>query len=532
MTINKGRGRLVGAGLLALGVLMLCALGLFWPRRTADGHTPDTVSFSVGERTYTLTLEDATAGTPRFDTPDVRPLCTRTRMVLPLLGSAAQGETPPEVGTVTLTVDETDTGTVFYLSSDSPAGVRAVLTTQDDDKLTVRAIDPDDEETAEPAAPRFGTAYSPDSALYLEGDAVHLYLSRPSALTALGQSVYVCKSPMAGASLARGEGTLSLLLPLPAGLASCSGIVTDRTLVNWNNTEAHTNVRNLDASVVGYHLQADGVYIAMPDTYRPYDTRADGRHIYRAATAWLLGPCTYDTNGPMFTALGKSIIYRYLDSVNAQGFLPTEPSSTWLSSEYGIDAGFYDTRFNFDTIKRLMRAETLWDDPAIGKTVQRMVSFYLDFADAAQFKAYDVTFVPDYGHPAPNAVAPSKAACSLNHYLTEGLLLLRAGERYGDARATKRGYDILKSINETAARWITPGRDLWYAIRQDGKMEKPDYIQVTYLDLADAAHLLTKYGVWNDYPGIQALLALKEEWLIDHGYRDMLTRFPDFTAFG
>ncbi len=531
MSNKKDRGQLAGATVLALGVLVLCALGLFWPRRTADGRAPDTLSFTVGTRTYTLTLEGAAAGAPRMDAPEVRPLCTRTRMVLPLLGSAAQGETPPEVGTVALTVDETDTGTVFYLSSDSPAGVRAVLTTQDDDALTVRAVDPDDTETAEPAAPRFGTAYSPGSALYLEGDAVHLYLSRPSTLTALGQSVYVCKTPLVGASLARGEGTLALSLPLPAGLASCAGIVTDRTLVNWDNPDAHTNVRNLDASVVGYHLQADGVYIAMPDTYRPFDEQADGRHIYRAATAWLLGPCTYDTNGPMFIALGQSIIYRYLDSVNAQGFLPTEPSSTWLSEEYGIGAGFYDTRFNFDTMKRLMHAETLWDDPLIGETVQRMVDFYLDFADAAQFKAHDVAFVPDYGHPAPDSVAPSTAACSLNHYLTEGLLLLRAGERYGDERAAARGYDILDAINETAARWITPGHDLWYAVRQDGEMEKPDYIQVTYLDLADAAHLLTKYGVWDDYPGIQALLALKEEWLLDHGYRDMLTRFPEFTAF-
>ena len=169
MTVKKGRGRLAGAGLIALGVLVLCALGVFWPRRATDGRKSDTVSFTVGTRTYVLTLEDVTMGEPRFDTPDVRPLCTRTRMVVPLLGSAAQGETPPETGTVTLTVDETDAGTVFYLSSDSPAGVRAVLTTQDDDKLTVRAVDPDDEETAEPAAPRFGMAYSPDSALYLEG---------------------------------------------------------------------------------------------------------------------------------------------------------------------------------------------------------------------------------------------------------------------------------------------------------------------------------------------------------------------------
>ena len=534
MRRHRARALLRLLGWFAAGCLLaLCAA--FIVRRLPtpailEPPPPRPLGFTVGAHEYTLSLPGAETGEPVWDEPDTRALRVRSCVRIPVLQEGLSA------GSVTLTFDESPEGTIFYLRAQCRVPLTATLTVSDAPALNLRAI-PFMESAVPDAGPvRWGAAYDADSALFLEGEGLGLYLSRTAALTGLGSTVYTRAVPAEGVTLLRDAetGALTASIPLTAGDTIVSGGATPGPLVYWEAKDAAFATILLSASDTDYHLMADGVYITMPDSYRPHDG-TDAPHIYRTSTAWLLGPCTYETNGPLYTALGKSIVYSYLDHVNGTGFIPTPPASTWLMGDYGIGGGFYDTRFNFDTMKRLMAAEQAWHDPAIGETVHRMVRFFLSYSEGNRFTVDGVPFVPDYGYPEPKTDAdPSPfsrttAAASLNHYLTEGLLLLRAGEAYDDPDATARGFEIVQAVSDSADLWIRENGDLWYAIRPDGQTEKDDYVNVTYLDLIDASALLHKLGVWDKYPGVQRLLDSKEQWLRDTGNATLTTPHVPFT---
>ena len=348
-------------------------------------------------------------------------------------------------------------------------------------------------------------------------------------MRSLGQTVFVRDVPVQGSTLTRKDDTITITIPLATGQTVLSAIATHQPLLDWDNADAVFYTKRLSAGPDDYHLFADGVYSAMPTTYRPH-TGTQQAHIYRCASALLLGPARQSTNGPLFTTLGKSIVYLYLDAINDAGFIPTAPQSTWLWQDYQIDQGYYDTRFNAETAKRLMLAAQTWHDPAIEQAAIRMLDFYCAYADAHAFTVGESVFVQDYGNY-DDSFLPNTSACSLNHYLTNGLLLLRAGTAYARDDYTQRGYAILRSINTSAWHFIQTNGDLWYALRPDGVSEKNDYIDVTYNDLLDACALLSKLGTWNAYPGIQALLASKEEWLLANGHKALLRPHAAYTAF-
>lgn len=487
------------------------------------------ITVPVGTRQYAFTLR-TTEEALRFSlpcrvkAPDVRALRTRT------VYRSVVWRDSTAIGTVRLTFDQSEEGTVFYVRTDLPVEEDTLyleLSTPADDTLTVRPIHYGDSVISAAEEPVWDTPYPASAALYLEGGGVHLRTARISALRGLGQTVHTRRAPEDGVTLARKDAQLFISFPLASREGeqlTVSGVLTEQPGVHWDDGACPQNVLNLEASSTDYHLLDNGVYITMPEDYTP---RAESdRHIYRAATAWLLGPCTYETNGPMFTAIGKSILYTYLDNVNTRGFLPTEPTSGWLLRDFGIGSGFYDTRFNFDTMKRLMRAETVWDDHEIGQTVQRMLDFYCAFADRNRFEFLEHTFVPDYG----DASGDSKGTLSsLNHYLAEGLLLLRAGDAYGNEKYTARGWEVVDAINETYYRWIRDNADLWYGVYPDGWLRRGDYVEVTYNDLIDAAALLDKYGRWEEYEGIQILLHEKERWLRLAGRPELLEEHAAFT---
>lgn len=493
--------------------------------QVSDGH----VNLAVSGRIYEFSLSSSDsalqcAPPEPIQDPAIRALRVRTAFRFPVTKNG------DPVGSVLLTFDQSKEGTVFYLESDriSSSGVLQMhIQTIQDDGLSVRSIAFGNPSIPKTQAPLWDEPYSAHSSLYLSGDGVHLRLSRLSSLQDLGQTVYAYRHAAAGATLSCVSGKLLISLPLDCsenGSFQTSGVLTSDEGVNWEDEEAVNNVQNLDASSIDYHLHSNGVYVAMPEDYSP---RKKGEsHIYRTASAWLLGPCTYESNGTLFGTVGKSILYNYLDHVNQDGFLPTEPTSGWLQSDFGIGGGFYDTRFNFDTMKRLMRAEAVWDDHAIGETVNRMLEFYCTFADQNQFDFLGYPFVPDYGNADGSA---SNALSSLNHYLSEGVLLLRAGDTYGDPNYSKRGWKILDSINATYYRWIRDNADLWYAVYPDGWLRRNDYVEVTYNDLTDAAALLSKYGRWEEYTGIQALLHEKERWLLLAGRPELLKEHAAFT---
>ncbi len=505
---------------------------------TTTNVTQRNLPLTIGSHSAILTLrvQDTTwqMGTPAVSPTEYRQLRKRTVTTIPLYQATtpALNDTYTTTGTLTITLDKIDQNVVLYLQSDANCAVEAVLFSDSTQDPTIRSVNSKDTTLAAAQSALLNTAYAPDSAYYIESDDFHLYTSRLDGLMALGSTVYACTTPAEGITLSRAaDDTLSVSVPLqgtPDALSVCTMVLTSGVLADWSEPLAASTALTMDATENNFHILPDGVYQYEPTTYSPRLTADDTQaHIYLSAAAWLLGPCADIHSGSVFNTIGKSILYSYLDRINDSGFIPTQPTSTWLSEDHGITGGFYDTRFNFDTIRCLIYADKFWNDATISQGVHKMLQFYLQFAESTAFTANGLPFVPDYGHPLPDTLTHTQAepSCSLNHYLTEGTFLLRAGYWYQNPTYFKRGLQILDTLNQSAASWIRPTGDLWYAIRPDGQMEKNDYIEVTYSDLASTLSMLKKLGLSDRYAGLQSLYASKQDWLRRAGYTDVIPQY-------
>ena len=54
--------------------------------------------------------------------------------------------------------------------------------------------------------------------------------------------------------------------------------------------------------------------------------------------------------------MGNALLIIAGESVNDQGYIPTLPESSWLSTDYKIGPGFFDTSFNADSIETFLVA--------------------------------------------------------------------------------------------------------------------------------------------------------------------------------
>ncbi len=506
--------------------------------QTPASQTQRNLPLTIGSHSAILTLRvqntDWQLGTPAVSPTEYRQLRKRTITTIPLYATTAPmtNDIDAPDGTITVTLDKIDQNIVLYLQSDADCDVEAVLFSDATQEPVIRSVKAQDTTLAAAQSALLNTAYAADSAYYIESDDFHLYTSRLDTLSSLGSTVYTCAPPAEGITLSRAaDDTLSVSVPLhgtPDSLSVCTMVLTCGALADWNEPLAASTALTMDATANNFHILSDGVYQYEPTTYSPRLTTDDTQaHIYLSAAAWLLGPCADIHSGSVFNTIGKSILYSYLDRINDSGFIPTQPTSTWLSEGYGITGGFYDTRFNFDTIRCLIYADKFWNDATISQGVHKMLQFYLQFAESTAFTANGLPFVPDYGHPLPNTLTHAQAepSCSLNHYLTEGTFLLRAGYWYQNPTYFTRGLQILDTLNQSAASWIRPTGDLWYAIRPDGQMEKNDYIEVTYSDLASTLSMLKKLGLSDRYTGLQSLYDSKQDWLLRAGYTDVIPQY-------
>ena len=111
------------------------------------------------------------------------------------------------------------------------------------------------------------------------------------------------------------------------------------------------------------------------------------------------------------------------------GCWPTLSGSTWLESEYGIGAGFFDTRFNTEFAGLLLLAEYRFPSDIYRDSLRRYCGFIKDFAENYHSETgLGGWFIPDYWHEGMSSVSHT----SLNHQLAEILFLYRASDALAD----------------------------------------------------------------------------------------------------
>lgn len=250
----------------------------------------------------------------------------------------------------------------------------------------------------------------------------------------------------------------------------------------------------------------DGYYWPSPSTYIP-----SGTNVYYKMTAAYL--CR--------SLVGVAYAYRLADDLgqcmmdvmslqqNDYGFFPTMPGSTWLSTDYGIAPGFYDTRFNTELVGMFVSAWERYGYSQFRDVVLKYASFFQDYAASHHYETVSGGWlVQDYYHP--NGNQPTHT--SLNHQLAEALLLYRISDMLPEPALAELADKMLLAIEDTIPNWIRYDSNLHYAFYPDGTYGGVDYPYLTYNDLYQMQEELeARFG--SRSAGLDRLMQAKKVWM-------------------
>ena len=125
----------------------------------------------------------------------------------------------------------------------------------------------------------------------------------------------------------------------------------------------------------------NGYYYTAPSTYYPFDEN----YFYSLPAAHIAGKMANDTDQPASRAIGLAMIDLMREQQNEYGFIPSQAGSTWLKTDYGIEPGYYDTRFNTDFwLANINAAENFGVTGWLDKT-RKYADFLVSFAEQHHF---------------------------------------------------------------------------------------------------------------------------------------------------
>lgn len=309
------------------------------------------------------------------------------------------------------------------------------------------------------------------------------------------------------------DGNCTLTLTAPAlntgNTAECMLAQSPEALVDWNQKgvpslwATYTNLGDGRWCYDGYYWITYSNYIPTgPDVYfqmsaaylcrsmlamAPYNRLADD-----------LAPCMMDVMA---------------QRQNKYGYFATSAGSEWLLGDYGIGAGFYDTRFNTDLMMMFLDAWERYEFPQFRETARIYADFFTAYVqNHSRTTAGGGLLVDDYYHP--NGNLPTHT--SLNHQVAQSILVYRLGTILDRPDLTALGDRMLLAVTDTEQSWIRPDSSLHYAVYSDGHFGGNDYPYLTYNDLYDMqAYLTETRGSRNE--SLDRLMASKKAWMDANG---------------
>ena len=356
------------------------------------------------------------------------------------------------------------------------------------------------------------------SMLFISTDRYHYILGQPYTYKPLGYGS-VKNAGAHSVSISKGDGKwiLSMRFNLnPETYGIMWGVGSTSTLVDFDKAEHHNTWSKYDLDRYA-RLLYDGYHYQSPSTYFPYTP----------GSFWRI-PSDYLTNSLIKTGgslasdiLGNALLRSAHANINVDGFIPTLPKSLWLYNDYGIKEGFFDTRFNADTLETNLVAYRRFGDQAFRDASLKLAEYYLTHGTNRKLVNYDSLgnegwLVEDYygegGEP---------THISLNHQLQAIHAFYMLYEDEKDERYLEFADKMLQGIKNTSSMWIKQDGNLEYAYLQNGKMGFKDYDYLTYNDLLNVQDDLVRLKGEID-PDLELLLVSKKAWM-DHngitGYR-------------
>lgn len=246
----------------------------------------------------------------------------------------------------------------------------------------------------------------------------------------------------------------------------------------------------------------DGYYYPSPATYTPSGEDC----LYRLPAAYLCKSFVY---GASKVRAAEDLAVATLDVMARQqslyGYFPTLPESQWLSEDYGIGPGFYDTRFNTELVEIYLRYIAQNPCEAFTALLDRYFDFYLDFATVHHRETeHGGWLVDDYWHPDGGRGTHT----SLNHQLAELLALYHGADSLDRPELRALADRMLRAVQDTAPSWVRADGDLHYACYPDGSYGGSDYPYLTYNDLYHLREYLPE-----PVPELEALMEAKRAWM-------------------
>ena len=251
----------------------------------------------------------------------------------------------------------------------------------------------------------------------------------------------------------------------------------------------------------------DGYYLNAPENYVPTDC------LYRCPAAYLVKSMVYMQHE---SRVGDDLSRMMLDVMSRQqckaGYVPTPSESLWLHEDYGLDAGFFDTRFNVELVQLFCRSYAHCG--GFEEFLQRWAEYYCAYAEARHYETENGGWlVWDYGAA---ALDTPKTHCSLNHQLAEIRTLLELDACLDDARLLPLAERLLLGIEDCGTDWLREDGNLHYAYYPDGSFGGVDYPYLTYNDLYDLQKTLAEAGK-PESALLTELMASKREWMDANG---------------
>ena len=295
------------------------------------------------------------------------------------------------------------------------------------------------------------------------------------------------------------------------------GILSNKRLVDWSDDLTSRTIKFLDfpfasESKYGIVFLDDGMYWQTPTTYLPH---IGDNSIYKYPSGLIIRSCyRVLDHGSIFADYGLNLTYDFSNSFNEAGYIPTQPQSKWLYDLYGFGHDFYDTRYNSDTVNAIFYLQKAYYDEDVMTKISKYIAFYKDHYKKYSFSVGNATYVSDYSDPEHKNI---KSHCSLNHMVSEIIVLYEYYDLTGDKESLKLANVMLSSISMTYKKWIKEDGDLWYSVDPKGKFSGNDYPLVTYNDLTELTDYLrlTKKPIPKE---IQELRISKKAWAKKKGY--------------
>lgn len=349
------------------------------------------------------------------------------------------------------------------------------------------------------------------SCIYIDGDTADYYAYLPVGYRSLENDSIRANDSKGYISIERGIGGWRLHM---LGASLEPGEMCDYTVVRTEGEESllDTGRENLMALWRTYcnigdgRWCYDGYYYPAPDTYIP---SGDGC-LYRCVAAYFARSMV-GQSGSVRCAIDLScgILDVLSMQQNEAGYFPSPSGSTWLNEDYGIEPGYYDTRFNSGLMD--IYYENMQKRGGYEELANRYFDFFLRFAQEHHYETeHGGILVWDYN----NSTSPVHS--SLNHQLSEMLGLYHYAEMLDRPELTELADRMLLGIEDTCDSWIMEDQNLEYARLADGSFGMDDYPYLTYNDLYDMQAQLTAMGRGRSEE-LDALMAAKLAWMQARG---------------